>query len=171
MKGWIRDILIAVLIAFVIMTFIKPTIVKESSMQPTLYENNYIFLSKQAYRFSEPKSGDIVVFHTNLTTNDGMEKLLIKRVIALPGDIINIADGYVYVNDILIEEPYILGGVTSGYVEHMVIPDGKVFVMGDNRAVSIDSRTDRVGCVPIDQIIGKAFFRLYPFDSIGRLSI
>ena len=167
MKGWIRDILVAVLIAFVIMTFIKPTIVKESSMQPTLYENNYIFLSKQAYRFSEPKSGDIVVFHTNLTTLDGQEKLLIKRIIALPGEVITIEDGNVYVNDVMLDEPYIFGGETSGYIENFEIPEGKVFVMGDHREVSIDSRSERVGCVPIDKIIGKAVFRLYPFNSIG----
>jgi len=170
MKGWIRDILIAVLIAFVIMTFIKPTIVKESSMQPTLYENNYIFLSKQAYRFSEPKPGDIVVFHTNLTTTEGQEKLLIKRIIALPGDVISIGEGRVYVNDVMLDEPYIFSDETNGYIESLVIPEGKVFVMGDHREVSIDSRSERVGCVPIDKIIGKAVFRLYPFNNIGLLS-
>ena len=169
MKGWIKDIVIAAVIALLVMTFIKPTIVKESSMEPTLYANNYLFLSKQTYRFSEPKQGDIVVFHTDLTTNDGQEKLLIKRIIALPGDVITISGGNVYVNAILLDEPYILGTDTSGYVEDLEIPDGMVFAMGDNRAVSIDSRDDRVGCVPIDLIVGKAFLRLYPFNKIGLL--
>ena len=169
MKGWIRDISIAVLIALVIMTFIKPTIVKESSMQPTLYANNYIFLSKQAYRLSPPKSGDIVVFHTDLTTINGQEKLLIKRVIGLPGDVITIDEGQVFINDVLLSEAYILGDRTTGYIDHMKIPEGEVFVMGDNRDVSIDSRSEKVGCVPIKKIIGKAIFRLYPFNKIGLL--
>lgn len=169
MKGWIKDIIIAALIALLVMTFIKPTIVKESSMEPTLYANNYLFLSKQAYRFSEPKQGDIVVFHTDLTTSDGQEKLLIKRIIALPGDVITISGGSVYVNSELINEPYIMGPDTVGYIENLEIPEGKVFAMGDNRAVSIDSRDDRVGCVPIDLIVGKAFLRLYPFNKMGLL--
>jgi len=169
MKGWIKDILIAGLIALAIMTFVKPTIVKESSMQPTLYANNYIFLSKQAYRFAEPKRGDIIVFHTDLTTNDGSEKLLIKRIIGLPGDTVTIAEGCVYINDELLEEPYINGLVTTGYIERLEISDRDVFVMGDNRDVSIDSRDNRVGCVALDMIVGKAFFRLYPFDMIGLL--
>ena len=169
MKGWIKDILIACAIALLIMTFIKPTIVKESSMQPTLYANNYIFLSKQHYRFLEPKIGDIVVFHTDLTTNEGQEKLLIKRVIALPGDVVTIAEGDVYVNGVLLEEPYIYEDETVGYIDNLEVPEGELFVMGDNRRVSIDSRSDSVGCVPADQIVGKAFFRLYPFNSIGLL--
>lgn len=169
MKGWIKDILIACIIAFVIMQFIKPTIVKESSMQPTLYANNYIFLSKQAYTFGEPERGDIIVFHTNLTTPDGQEKLLIKRVIGLPGDVVTIAEGKVYINEEELTEPYIMEQGTAGYVDHLKIPDDSLFVMGDNRRVSIDSRTDTVGCVKIDQVVGKAFFRLYPFNEIGLL--
>jgi len=167
LKGWIKDILIAALIAVLIMTFIKPTIVKESSMEPTLYANNYIFLYKQAYLFSEPKRGDIVVFHTDLTTSDGHEKLLIKRIVGLPGDVITIEEGKVYINGARLEEPYINGEVTAGFVDALKIPEGDVFVMGDNRGVSIDSRDSRIGCVEIKQIVGKAFFRLYPFNVIG----
>jgi len=169
MKGWIKDIIIAGLIALLVMTFIKPTIVKESSMEPTLYANNYLFLSKQAYRFSEPKHGDIVVFHTDLTTSDGQEKLLIKRIIALPGDIITIAEGRVSLNGRVLDEPYISEPETGGFIENFEIPEGMVFAMGDHRSVSIDSRDDRVGCIPVNLIVGKAFLRLYPFDKIGLL--
>jgi len=168
-KGWIKDIIIAGIIALLIMGFVKPTIVKESSMQPTLYANNYIFLSKQTYRFSEPQRGDIVVFHTDLTASDGSEKLLIKRIIGLPGDVVTIAEGDVFINDMLLYEPYVNGDITAGYINQFKIPEGDVFVMGDNRGVSIDSRDSRVGCVPIDTIVGKAVFRLYPFDMIGLL--
>ena len=168
LKGWIKDILIACVIALVIMTFIKPTIVKENSMQPTLYTNNYIFLSRQAYLLSEPKTGDIVVFNSELPKDDGGKKLLIKRVIATPGDHVKIEEGNVYINGALIEEPYILEDETAGYIDR-VVSKGEIFVMGDNRRVSIDSRSDQVGCVSVNEIVGKAFFRLYPFNSIGLL--
>ncbi len=167
MKGWIRDILIACLIAFIVIQFIKPTIVKESSMEPTLYANNYIFLSKQAYTlFGQPERGDIIVFHTSLTTADGHEKLLIKRIIGLPGDEISILDGKVYLNGEEQVESYINEPETIGYVENLVVPEGQLFVMGDNRRVSIDSRYEEVGCVPIEGVVGKALIRLYPFNKI-----
>jgi signal peptidase I len=169
MKGFLKELIVAALIAFLIMQFIKPTIVKESSMQPTLFENNYIFLSKQAYNFGDPKRGDIVVFHTNLTTQKGEEKLLIKRIIGLPGDKISIIEGDVYINDTKQNEGYTMDGFTSGYLEDFVVPENKVFAMGDNRAVSLDSRSPEIGCIDIDNIIGKAFFRLYPFGDIGLL--
>ncbi|MBE6034837.1 signal peptidase I [Aminipila sp.] len=166
MKGLIKEILIAIVIAFIIMQFIKPTIVKESSMEPTLYENNYILLNKQAYNFGEPKRGDIIVFHTGLKLENGKEKMLIKRVIGLPGETISIDSGIVYINGEPLEENYTKDGYTDGHVEDLIIPEGELFVMGDNRLVSIDSRLDEVGCVKIDDVLGKAFVRLYPFNGI-----
>lgn len=169
MKEWIKDIVIAIIIAVIIMQFIKPTIVKETSMQPTLYENNYIFLSKQSYRFNEPKAGDIIVFHTELKTDSGKEKLLIKRVIGIPGDMITIKEGKVYINEKPIDEPYTLEPYTSGTIENLEIPEGSLFVMGDNRQNSADSRDPSVGLVKTDKIVGKAVFRLFPFNKIGLI--
>ncbi|QAT43483.1 signal peptidase I [Aminipila luticellarii] len=166
MKGFIKEIVIAVIIAFVIMQFIKPTIVKESSMQPTLYENNYILLNKQAYHFGEPKRGDIIVFHTGLKLENGKEKMLIKRVIGLPGETITIKEGNVYINDKMLDQSFTKDGYTDGDIENLKIPEGELFVMGDNRLVSIDSRLAEVGCVKIDDVLGKAFVRLYPFNEI-----
>lgn len=166
MKGLIKEVLIAVVIAFIIMQFIKPTIVKESSMQPTLYENNYIILNKQAYNFGEPQRGDIIVFHTGLKLENGKEKMLIKRVIGLPGETIAIDEGNVYIDGEILTEGYTKDGYTDGYIESLTIPEGELFVMGDNRLVSIDSRLDEVGCVKIDDVLGKAFVRLYPFNNI-----
>ncbi len=166
MKGLIKEILIAVVIAFVIMQFIKPTIVKEASMQPTMYENNYILLNKQAYNFGEPKRGDIIVFHTGLKLENGKEKMLIKRVIGLPGETITIDNGNVFINGEQLQEDYIKDGYTDGFVDNLLIPEGEMFVMGDNRLVSIDSRVEEVGCIKIDDVLGKAFVRLYPFNSI-----
>ncbi len=167
LKAWIKDILIAVIIAMLILQFIKPTFVKETSMMPTLQEYNFLLLSKQAYRFGEPKQGDIIVFHTNLKTQTGDEKLLIKRVIGLPGDTIAIHEGTVYLNGEALEEPYTLDHYTSGTIDDEIIPDDSLFVMGDNRLNSIDSRDPSVGFVKVSSVYGKAIIRLYPFNEIG----
>ena len=173
LKGWIKDISIAILVALLIMAFIKPTIVQDRSMQSTLYENNYILLSRQAYLISTPNPGDIVVFQSDLPANgrgnNRGNKLLIKRVVAVAGDTVTIANGSVYVNGELQEEPFLNGKETPGALDNILIPNGTVFVMGDNRGQSTDSRHDSVGFVPIDDIVGRAFFRLFPFNQIGSI--
>ncbi|MGI6727508.1 MAG: signal peptidase I [Anaerovoracaceae bacterium] len=169
MKEWIKDIAVALIIGILVLQFVKPTIVKEHSMDPTLNENDYIFLSKQSYRFHEPESGDIIVFHTDLLQANGKEKLLIKRIIGIPGDVISITDGVVYRNGEALEESYILDDYTATDMEEVVVPKDSVFVMGDNRQNSIDSRDSSVGYVKEDLIVGKAVFRLYPFNKIGLI--
>lgn len=169
-KEWIKDILIAVAISVVIMQFIKPTIVREHSMEETLKENDYILLSRQAYGlFGEPQRGDIVVFESDLKMQDGSNKLLVKRIIAIPGDTISIEDGWVIVNDQQVKEDYTKDGYTASEMEEVSIPDGYLFAMGDNRQNSMDSRDSRVGLISLDTVIGKAFFRLYPFSKVGGL--
>lgn len=167
MKEWIKDIIIAIVIALIVVQFIKPTIVKQSSMEPNFYENDYLFVSKQSYTFSEPKRGDVVVVHSSLLRENGDEKLLIKRVIGLPGDKIDISDGKVYINGEELVEDYTKEGYTTGDVDGLVVPENKVFCMGDNRRVSIDSRAPEVGCIDMDEVVGKVFLRLYPFNKIG----
>lgn len=169
LKEWIKDILIAVIVAVIILQFIKPTFVRETSMMPTLQEYNFLFLSKQAYNFGEPKHNDIIVFHTKLKTQTGSEKMLIKRVIGLPGDTVTIEDGGVFIDGEEQDQSFTMDGYTSGYVKDMVVPEGELFVMGDNRQNSIDSRDPNVGLVKIDDVYGKAIFRLYPFNEIGPL--
>jgi signal peptidase I len=127
-------------------------------------------LSKQSYRFGEPESGDIIVFHTDLIQANGDEKLLIKRIIGIPGDRISIINGQVFRNNEPLEEAYTLEGYTATDMEEITIPEDSIFVMGDNRQNSIDSRDDSVGFIAIDQILGKAVFRLYPFDNIGLVN-
>ena len=170
LKEWIKDIIIAVIVAVIILQFIKPTFVRETSMLPTLEEYNFLFLSKQSYNFGEPKHGDIIVFHTDLRTQTGDEKMLIKRVIGLPGDTVNIEDGKVSINGEIQSEPYTLEPYTSGYVKDVVVPEGDLFVMGDNRQNSIDSRDPDVGFVKIDDVYGKAVLRIYPFNEMGTLN-
>ncbi len=132
-----------------------------SSMTPTLNDGEIIF-SVKTKKFNQ---GDIVAFYYN-------NKVLVKRVIAGPGDIVNIdTDGNVYVNDQLLVEPY-LSEKTQGEVDIELpyqVPDGRYFVMGDNRATSADSRHTSVGCVSVEQIIGKIIFRIWPLKQIGLI--
>ena len=167
--AWIRDILIAVLIAVIIAQFIQPTIVREHSMQETLQPNDYLILSKMSYKFGDIQYGDIVVFKSNVETEDGKKKLLIKRVIAKGGDTIAIADGQVYRNGEILDEPYTKDGYTNGGLDEVTVPEGELFLMGDNRVVSVDSRSPEVGFVSEDLVIGKAIVRLFPFNQIGSV--
>lgn len=169
-KGWARDIVICIIIAGVILTFIKPTIVQEHSMENTLIENDYLFLSRQAYRlFGDVRRGDIIVFHTSLTRQNGREKLLIKRVIGLPGETVSIAGGVVYIDGEPLDEPYTKDGYTNTEMAPVTVPEGEFFCMGDNRQNSMDSRSASIGCVSENLILGKAVFRLFPFNKIGGL--
>lgn len=167
MKLWIRDIAIALLIGLLLTQLIKPTIVREHSMEPTLNEYDYIILSRQSYRFGAPERGDIIVFHTDLVQANGREKLLIKRIIGLPGENISISDSQVYINGVQLAEGYTKDGYTDSNMEEVTVPEGSLFVMGDNRQNSADSRDPSVGFVKIDSVLGKATVRLYPFTKIG----
>lgn len=167
MKEWIRDIAIALVIAFIIVQFVKPTIVNQSSMEPNFHDKDYLFVSKQAYRSGEPERGDVVVFQSALLDENGRDKLLIKRVIGLPGEEIDIIDEKVYINGSMLDERYTLDGTTYGDIKDLVIPEGQYFCMGDNRDGSIDSRDPEVGCVDREQLVGRVFFRLFPFDGFG----
>lgn len=174
MKELIKDVIVALIIVGAITVVIKPTIVKESSMEPTLYENNYLIVNKLAYfRKDHPKYGDIVVFRSDIDRDDGPgKKLLIKRVIGMEGDVITIKDGKVYRNGEVLDEPYVNGQQTQDDdidVDNEVIGTNQMFVMGDNRDVSRDSRSKLVGQVGEDQLVGKAIIRLYPFNQITKL--
>ena len=130
-----------------------------SSMTPTLYDGEIIFSVKT----SKMEIGDIVAFYYN-------NKILVKRVIAEPGDWVDIdEDGTVYVNEKELIEPYVSEkafGETNIELPYQV-PDGKIFVMGDHRATSVDSRNTAVGCITEEQLIGKILFRIWPLENAG----
>lgn len=166
-KELVKDVIIAVVIVAGVSIFIRPTLVKETSMEPSIEPNDYLIMSKQAYKFSDLKRGDVIVFRSDLKLENGHKKLLIKRVIGLPGDVITITGGNVWLNGSKVSEKYIADGGTPGEIYNIQVPKGQVFVMGDHRAVSIDSR--KLGCIDQNRIVGKAVFRLYPFNEIGAI--
>jgi len=163
--GWIRDILIAVAIAAVILALLKPIIIQQQSMEPNFYSGDYVITSRQAYNiFGDPQRGDIIVFKSDLYTDEGEAKNLIKRIIGLPGDTVEIIDGEVYLNGEMLNEEYIKEPGLSGEMEAVTVPEGELFVMGDNRRVSQDSRSGAVGTISQDTIVGKVVVRVYPFS-------
>ncbi len=175
MKEFIKDIIIAIVIVALITIVIKPTIVKESSMEPTLYENNYLIINKLSYfNKDHPEYGDIIVFKSDLDKTDGSgKKLLIKRVIGVEGDVMTIRDGNVYRNGEKLDEPYVHGQNTMADegmdITDLEVGEDELFCMGDNREVSLDSRSPEVGNVNEDVVVGKAVVRLFPFNQITRL--
>ena len=133
------------------------------SMTPTLSDGDIVLAVKN----TDMRRGDLVAFYVN-------NKLLIKRVIARSGETVVIdADGYVYVNGEKLSESYV-SEYSPGNCDiefPYTVPDSALFVLGDRRATSVDSRSKAVGCVYEEQIVGKVVFRVWPFDSFGDLSI
>jgi len=174
LKSLLIDIIIAVLLASAVLYFVRPTIVRQSSMEDTLYENDYLIMYRQAYRSNDPERGDIIVFQSTLVNPEsGKDKLLIKRVIGLPGDEITISDGKLYINGELYEEDYLKDGFTPAFEipaegETYTVPEGCYYCMGDNRVGSVDSRRAEVGDVPRDAFKGKVIVRLFPFNAIRK---
>ena len=165
---WVKEIAIALVIVWFVITFIaQNNNVVGTSMQPTVYANDMVIVNKVIYRFSEPKRGDIVVFPA---VENGKKVFLIKRIIGLPGDVVDIRDGKVIVNDKELVEKYISveTSAVSGQTEFpLTVPEKQYFVLGDNRIVSKDSRYLAIGTIPRSKIVGKASIRIWPFKNIG----
>ena len=164
-------ILLSVAVVLIISVFIRPTIVNGASMEETLHDGDYLIVYRQAYLNHSPERGDIVVIQSTLKDEKYEDKLIIKRVIGLPGDKIEIIDNNLYINDSQYQEAYIKGGITPiGKIpaegESIIIPEEHVYVLGDNRCNSNDSRSTDVGLIAFDDIKGKAVIRLYPFTDI-----
>ena len=174
LKNLLIDILIAVVLAAGVLYFIRPTIVKQTSMEDTLHNNDYMIMYRLAYKNHGPERGDIIIFRSDLVNEEsGKDKLLIKRVIGLPGDDIMISNDQLYINGEAYYEDYLKDGFTPAFEippegETYNVPEGMYFCMGDNRAGSIDSRRSEVGCVAEEDIMGKVVIRLFPFNSIKR---
>ena len=163
LKSTIYTLITVAAISVLVATLWLPVLqIYGNSMTPTLQDGEIIFSVKG----SEFDQGDIIAFYYN-------NKILVKRVIAGPGSWVNITgDGTVYVNDAELSEPYLAEkafGDTDIALPYQV-PDGKLFVMGDHRSTSVDSRNTAVGCVAQEQIIGRIVFHVWPLDRLGAIN-
>ncbi|HIU10984.1 MAG TPA: signal peptidase I [Candidatus Avidehalobacter gallistercoris] len=164
--GYIICIVIAVGLAFAIRTWVlMPTEVSGTSMQPTLEPHDKLLTSPLPYLWGEPERGDIIVFQAP-SEPDGV--YYVKRVVGLPGEHVLIEDGAVYIEGEKLAEPYLSEVTTEGYV-NTVVPEKSLFVLGDNRTVSHDSRDSDVACISYDEIRGQAIWRLFPLESFGSI--
>lgn len=166
--SWVATICAAVLIALFIRSFVFLIVqVDGSSMLNTLHNDNRLFVWRAGYIFNAPERGDIVICHYPDGKNGEYgERYYVKRVIGLPGDVISISEGMVYINGELLDEPYIADERRSKEnMKEYKLGESEYFVMGDNRRNSKDSRY--VGPIDQDQIIGKAIYKIYPFDEMG----
>ena len=165
--GWLFYILIIIGLTYLIITYVgQRTRVSGSSMETTLSDGDNLIVDKLSYRFQDPKRFDIVVFPYKYEENT----YYIKRIIGLPGDTVQVKDGYTYINGELLEsdsygaEVMIEAGVAS---EPITLGEEEYFVLGDNRNHSLDSRDPSVGILKREDLIGRAWVRIYPFDKMG----
>jgi signal peptidase I len=161
--------------------------IPSASMEPQLQEGDRVLVSRTAYRLHEPRRGDIVVFPSPTAppdddglverwAKDALEAValrepgddeLIKRVVGLPGETISARDGRVVIDGRVVEEPYLPDGVETVDFGPVAIPEGHVFVLGDNRGNSADSRV--IGTIDVDEIVGRAIARIWPPDRTAFL--
>jgi len=167
---WLIETVLMVALAFLlaqgIKTFIvQPFVIPTGSMEPTIMTGDRVLAEKISYRFADPQRGDIVVFDDPM----GQHPQLIKRVIAVEGQTVDIQDGQVLINGAPIDEPYLHGVDTQPGTEALplTIPEGQVWLMGDNRPNSGDSRY--IGAQPVSAIRGRAFAVYWPLGRIGPL--
>lgn len=159
LKSTIYALIIVAAVAVLIATLILPVVqITGTSMEPALNEGDIVLLVK----YGKPQRGDLCAFYYS-------NKILIKRVIALPGDYVEIdVEGTVYVNGEELNEPYV---TEKAFGECDIefpyqVPENQYFMMGDKRDTSIDSRSSVIGCIGKDQLVGKIFFRIWPFEEI-----
>ncbi|MDF2892229.1 MAG: Signal peptidase precursor [Clostridia bacterium] len=168
---WVITIAAAGALAFIINIFGGFAVVEGPSMLPTLKDGD--ILVRASYLGSAPKYGDIIAFKTDMVHPWkvyrvlGVKKALVKRVIGVQGDHIVVKDGAVFVNDVQLQEEYLNDGTTNGEIDE-VVPEDHIFVMGDNRLNSNDSR-GTVGFVSTEAIIGRVVFRIFPWNSIQKM--
>ncbi len=160
-RGWFISMAIAVTIAVLLRLFVFEFVcISQTSMEPTLYSNNYVFMERVTYWFAQPSFGDVVICKF-----PDSEATYVKRVIGIAGDTLEIKDGVLYINGEA-DRTYFSQDTQKTFPK-TVVPQGCVFVMGDNRNVSVDSRA--VGPLKLEMILGKALFVIWPPEKIHGL--
>jgi len=164
---WLLVLGSAVVVALLLRAFLfQAFYIPSASMEETLLINDRVLVNKLSYRLHDINRGDVVVFHRP-DADAGEFRDLIKRVIGLPGETIEARDNTIYINGQVLIEPYLTPGEVIADFDPVEIPDGELFMMGDNRDNSGDSRV--FGTVAIDRVIGRAFFLFWPLDRVGSL--
>jgi len=160
---WTKAIGFSLGFATLLILFARPTVVYGNSMNETLKNMDILLTNQVQYRVKDFERGDIIVFKSIENTN------YIKRIVGVAGDTVKIVDGKVYINGLMLEEDYISEVDYTSEDLEVFIPEGKVFVLGDNRNNSTDSRHWTVGLVDEFVILGKSYVRLYPFNKVGSI--
>lgn len=166
---WLKALVVAIVIVFLLNQFVfHLSKVEGHSMDPTLADGEWLFINKFVYIIREPKAGEIIILENPL---GGREKYLVKRIIGVPGDTIEIVNGQLYRNGQLVEEAYTDSKIEDGDWGPGVVPEDAYFVMGDNRRLgeSNDSRNPSIGWISADHVKGKADFILWPLSKIGDI--
>jgi len=179
-REWIFVIVVAVVIATLLRTFVvQQFYIAGPSMETTLYGNDRVLVNKLAYRFGQPQRGDVIVFDRVTTNGDTVQHDdLIKRVIGLPGERLEVRDCVVFVDDVALEEPWLPPEMTdtsydpstrcgTSNVEPVTLGEDEVFLIGDNRPMSFDSRM--FGPIHVDLIVGQALVVIWPPRDMQRL--
>ena len=164
--GTLLYLLVIVLLTWVIVTFVgQRTKVDGHSMEPTLSDGDNLIVDKLSYRFRDPERYDIIVFPYQHAENT----YYIKRIIGLPGETVQVIDGYMYINGKKLDEHYGAEVMEDPGIaaEPIKLGDDEYFVLGDKRNHSSDSRVASVGVLTRDMLIGRAWVRIYPFNKIG----
>lgn len=169
--SWLVDIVVIIVLAFFISDmFAEKITVAGHSMEPAIMQDEVVLIDKLSYEFKSPSRGDIISFY--LSDDLEKEQVYVKRIIGIPGETVQIKDGYVYINDEIIDADNELyqASIAGMAEDKIILGQDEYFVLGDNRASSEDSRFDNVGLVNISQIEGRIWFRISPFEKLGLLS-
>ncbi len=166
--GWLVYILVIVAVTWLVVTFVgQRTRVSGQSMEITLHDGDNLIVDKISFRFRDPKRFEIIVFPYKYEENT----YYIKRIMGLPGETVQVKDGYLYINGEKLEENYGNELMNSAGIaaEPIVLGEDEYFVLGDNRNHSSDSRDPKVGVIKREDLLGRAWIRIWPLDQFGAI--